>query len=45
MTSIDIKNDEKILITKTLNSIPLGQLDEIEQMIQEKLKASPPNKE
>jgi len=39
------KSDKVVDITKTLNSIPLGQLDEIEQMIQEKLKAADPGKE
>jgi len=32
------KSDKVVDMTKTLNSVPLGQLDEIEEMIQEKIK-------
>lgn len=38
-----IRKSEKIVdITRTLNSVPIGQLDEIEQLIKDKI-ATPPN--
>jgi len=39
------KSDKVVDLTKTMNSIPLGQRDEIEQMIQEKIKTVGPVKE
>jgi DNA-binding Xre family transcriptional regulator len=37
------KSDKVVDLTKTLNSIPLGKLDEIEQMIKVQIKATVPN--
>ncbi len=34
------KSDKIIDLTKTLNAIPLGQLDEIEKLIQEKIQTN-----
>jgi len=41
-----IQRSEKVVdMIKTLNSVPLGQLSEIEDLIQEKIKKDPNNKE
>lgn len=40
-----IQRSEKVVdMIKTLNSVPLGQLSEIEEMIQQKIKDNPNNK-
>jgi len=39
-----IRRSDKIVdITKTLNSLPLGQLEEIEKLIKDKIKTAPNN--